>query len=118
MENKNIIKGIHEQQLQVISIFLNGNPDTSDLDYLPFIKVDNKKVHSFNFFPASVFLSTDDSKTVLIVGNYEKIIYYVGGEKESPSLKYEDVSLFESEQLYERFSDKVEDSEKVYYLVD
>jgi len=108
---------LNKEQLEVLRLHVNGAHSIDTLSEYEFKKVDNKRIHTM-WFGAKVFLG-DDGETVIITGKrgeVNKVLYYVGGEGEESCLHYGDMFLYESEDLYERFSDKLESEETLYAL--
>ncbi len=106
-------------ELEVLRIYFSGNTNQS-LSYLTFSKIDNKKVHQYNYFGAKVYLSQDNEEDILVVSNskeeVDKIIYFVGGENDQDLVAmFGNVWVFCNESLYERFSRKIE-NEQEYIL--
>lgn len=101
---------LSEKELQVLKLYL----DQDNLNYVTLFKVDNEKIHNCIFFNASVFLSQDKDE-VYILGSREdidKILYYVGGEANTPDVVFEDMYIFSSEDLYCRFEGKLDSDDE------
>lgn len=110
---------LSEDELAILIVLFQGTESFREGDTLSaeFKKVDNAKVHPYNYFGAKVFVGDDGESVVIIGKDIDKILYFVSGENEKACLVYKNMAVFQSDGLHTRFERMLEDSDSQYIFV-